>query len=152
MRFTPKMNNLNRSDSQTLSVNLTGLNLNLKPREFTNSLLVNSLLKKERNTMPLSIKASEYQATLDNYLQSAETTLKNAGIKDKSIIDNGIKEAEKQFRADYTATGGKHEDFFDSKCTAQLGIVNKEIRKLNQMNPTGKAGVSVEVGTICKKA
>ena len=151
MDLSRKTEYLNRSDSQTLSVNLTGLNLNSINREFGNSLLPNSH-KESENKMPLSVKASEYQTVLDNYLQSAETTLRNAGIKEKSVIENGIKEAEKQFRLDYTATGGKHEDFFDSKCTAQLGIVNKEIRKLNQMNPTGKAGVSVEVGTICKKA
>ena len=129
-----------------------GVNSNSINREFANSLLVDSLLRKERITMALSVKASEYQNVLNNHLKAVETTLRGAGIKEKSVIDNGMKEAEKQFRLDYVATGGKHEDFFDSKCTAQLGIVNKEIRILNKMNPTGKAGVSVEVGTICKKA
>ena len=102
--------------------------------------------------MTINVKASEYQKVLNNHINSVSTALQNAGIKDSKIVDNAIKQAESQFRTDYKATGGKHEDFFDSKCTAQLGIVNKEIRKLNQMNPTGKAGVNVEVGTICKKA
>ena len=152
MDLSQKSKDLNRSKGQSINANLTGLNSNLKPREFTNSLLVNSLLKKERNTMPLSVKASEYQNVLDNYLKSAETTLKNAGIKDKAIIDNGLKEAEKQFRLDYNATGGKHEDFFSTSALHQLKKVQTEIDKLNAMNPTGKGGVSVTLGTICKKA
>ena len=152
MRFTPKMDNLNRSDSQTLSVNLTGLNLNLKPREFTNSLLVDSLLKKERITMPLSVKASEYQKVLDNHLSAVESGLRIAGIKDNTVIDGALKQAETQFRLDYNATGGKHEDFFSTSAMNQLKKVQIEIDKLNAMNPTGKGGVSVTLGTICKKA
>jgi len=143
---------LNRTESQSINVNLSGLNSNLKPREFTNSLLVNSLLKKERITMPLSVKASEYQKVLDNHLNAVETTLRGAGIKDKAVIDNGRKEAEVQFRLDYNATGGKHEDFFSNSAMHQLKKVQVEIDKLNAMNPTGKGGVSVTLGTICKKA
>ena len=146
------MDNLNRSDSQTLSVNLTGLNLNLKPREFTNSLLVDSLLKKERITMPLSVKASEYQKVLDNHLSAVESGLRIAGIKDNTVIDGALKQAETQFRLDYNATGGKHEDFFSTSAMNQLKKVQIEIDKLNAMNPTGKGGVSVTLGTICKKA
>ena len=130
---------LNRTESQTLSVNLSGSN-NQENNET------------EKITMAINVKASEYQKVLNNHLNSVSSALAIAGITDNKIVDKAIKQAESQFRTDYKATGGKHEDFFDSKCTAQLGIVNKEIRKLNQMNPTGKAGVNVEVGTICKKA
>ena len=130
---------LNRTESQTLSVNLSGSN-----NQENNQM--------ERITMAINVKASDYQKVLNNHINSVSSALAIAGITDNKIVENAIKQAESQFRTDYKATGGKHEDFFDSKCTAQLGIVNKEIRKLNQMNPTGKAGVNVEVGTICKKA
>ena len=152
MDLSQKSKDLNRSEWQSISANLTGLNLNLKPREFTNSLLVNSLLKKREIKMPLSVKASEYQKVLDNHLNAVETTLRGAGIKDKAVIDNGRKEAEMQFRLDYNATGGKHEDFFSTSAMNQLKKVQVEIDKLNAMNPTGKGGVSVTLGTICKKA
>jgi hypothetical protein len=130
---------LNRTERQTLSVNLSGSN-----NQENNQM--------ERITMAINVKASDYQKVLNNHINSVSSALAIAGITDNKIVENAIKQAESQFRTDYKATGGKHEDFFDSKCTAQLGIVNKEIRKLNQMNPTGKAGVNVEVGTICKKA
>jgi hypothetical protein len=139
MDLSQKSKDLNRTKCQGISVNLSGSN-NLENNQM------------ERITMTINVKASEYQKVLNNHINSVSTALQNAGIKDSKIVDNAIKQAESQFRTDYKATGGKHEDFFDSKCTAQLGIVNKEIRKLNQMNPTGKAGVNVEVGTICKKA
>ena len=152
MDLSQKSKDLNRSEWQSINVNLSGLNSNLKTREFTNSLLVNSLLKKERVIMSISVKASEYQKVLDNHLNAVETTLRGAGIKDKAVIDNGRKEAEAQFRLDYNATGGKHEDFFSTSAMNQLKKVQIEIDKLNAMNPTGKGGVSVTLGTICKKA
>ena len=129
---------LNRTESQTLSVNLSGSN-----NQENNQM--------ERKPM-LNIKASEYQKVLNNHLNSISKTLAGAGIKDQSVIDNGLKQAESQFRADYKATGGKHEDFFSSECRLQLDKVNVEIRKLNALNPTGKTGINVEVSTICKKA
>jgi hypothetical protein len=152
MDLSQKSKDLNRSEWQSINVNLSGLNSNLKPREFTNSLLVNSLLKKERVIMSISVKASEYQKVLDNHLNAVETTLRGAGIKDKAVIDNGRKEAEAQFRLDYNATGGKHEDFFSPSAMNQLKKVQIEVDKLNAMNPTGKGGVAVTLGTICKKA
>ena len=106
----------------------------------------------EKITMAINVKASDYQRVLNNHLNSVSTALTGAGIKDSKIVDNAMKQAESQFRADYNATGGKHEDFFDSKCTTQLAKVNLEIAKLNALNPTGKTGVKVEVSTICKKA
>jgi hypothetical protein len=102
--------------------------------------------------MSISVKASEYQKVLDNHLNAVETTLRGAGIKDKAVIDNGRKEAEAQFRLDYNATGGKHEDFFSPSAMNQLKKVQIEVDKLNAMNPTGKGGVAVTLGTICKKA
>ena len=152
MRFTPKMDNLNRSKSQTLYVNMSGVNPNINPREFTNSLLVDSLLTKRENKMSLSIKASEYSKVLNNHLNSVSSALTGAGITDKKIVGNAMKQAESQFRTDYKATGGKHEDFFSIECRLQLDKVNAEIKKLNALNPTGKTGMSVEVSTICKKA
>ena len=152
MDLSQKSKDLNRTERQSINVNLSGLNSNLKPREFTNSLSVNSLLKKERVIMSISVKASEYQKVLDNHLNAVETTLRGAGIKDKAVIDNGRKEAEVQFRLDYNATGGKHEDFFSPSAMNQLNKIQVEIGKLNAMNPTGKGGVSVTLGTICKKA
>ena len=106
----------------------------------------------ERNTMSLSIKASEYSKVLNNHLNSVSSALTGAGITDKKIVENAMKQAESQFRTDYKATGGKHEDFFSSACRLQLDKVNAEIKKLNALNPTGKTGVMVEVSTICKKA
>ena len=100
MRFTPKMDNLNRSKSQTLSVNMSGVNPNINPREFTNSLLVDSLLTKRENKMSLSIKASEYSKVLNNHLNSVSSALTGAGITDKKIVGNAMKQAESQFRAD----------------------------------------------------
>ena len=152
MDLSQKSKDLNRTERQSINANLSGLNLNLKPREFTNSLLVNSLLKKERNTMSLSVKASEYQKVLDNHLNAVESGLKTAGIKDNTVIDGALKQAETQFRLEYNATGGKHEDFFSTGAMNQLKKVQVEIDKLNAMNPTGKGGVSVTLGTICKKA
>ena len=139
MDLSHKSNDLNRTESQTLSVNLSGSN-NLENNQM------------ERNTMSLSIKASEYQKVLNNHINSVSTALQSAGITDNKIVDNAIKQAESQFRLDYNATGGKHEDFFDGKCRSQLAVVNVEIAKLNALNPTGKTGMSVEVSTICKKA
>ena len=130
---------LNRTESQTLSVNLSGSN-----NQENNQM--------ERITMAISIKASEYQKVLKKTINTVSTALRNAGITDKKIVDKAVKQAESQFRADYKATGGKHEDFFDSKCTTQLAKVNLEIAKLNALNPTGKTRMSVEVSTICKKA
>ena len=130
---------LNRSESQTLSVNLTGSN-NQENNET------------EKITMAINVKASEYQKVLNNHLNSVSSALAIAGITDNKIVDKAVKQAESQFRTDYKATGGKHEDFFDSKCTTQLAKVNLEIAKLNALNPTGKTGVRVEVSTICKKA
>ena len=130
---------LNRTERQTLSVNLSGSN-----NQENNQM--------ERITMAISIKASEYQKVLKKTINTVSTALRNAGITDKKIVDKAVKQAESQFRADYKATGGKHEDFFDSKCTTQLAKVNQEIAKLNALNPTGKTGMSVEVSTICKKA
>ena len=151
MDLSQKSKDLNRSEWQSINVNLSGLNLNLKPREFTNSLLVNSH-KESENKMPLSVKASEYQKVLDNHLNAVESGLKIAGIKDNTVIDGALKQAETQFRLDYNATGGKHEDFFSTSAMNQLKKVQIEIDKLNAMNPTGKGGVSVTLGTICKKA
>jgi len=151
MDLSQKSKDLNRSEWQSINVNLSGLNLNLKPREFTNSLLVNSH-KESENKMPLSVKASEYQKVLDNHLNAVESGLKIAGIKDNTVIDGALKQAETQFRLDYNATGGKHEDFFSTSAMNQLKKVQVEIDKLNAMNPTGKGGVSVTLGTICKKA
>ena len=151
MDLSRKSKDLNRSEWQSINVNLTGLNLNLKPREFTNSLLVNSH-KESENKMPLSVKASEYQKVLDNHLNAVESGLKIAGIKDNTVIDGALKQAETQFRLDYNATGGKHEDFLKSAERKQLDVVNTELDKLNAMNPTGKGGVDVNYGTICKKA
>ena len=139
MDLSQKSKDLNRTKCQGISVNLSGSN-----NQENN--------QKEKITMAINVKASDYQKVLNNHINSVSSALAIAGITDNKIVENAIKQAESQFRTDYKATGGKHEDFFDSKCTAQLGIVNKEIRKLNQMNPTGKAGVNVEVGTICKKA
>ena len=151
MDLSQKSKDLNRSEWQSINVNLTCLNLNLKPRVFTNSLLVNSH-KESENKMPLSVKASEYQKVLDNHLNAVESGLKIAGIKDNTVIDGALKQAETQFRLDYNATGGKHEDFFSTSAMNQLKKVQIEIDKLNAMNPTGKGGVSVTLGTICKKA
>ena len=106
----------------------------------------------EKITMAISIKASEYQKVLNNHLNSVSSALTGAGITDKKIVDKAVKQAESQFRTDYKATGGKHEDFFSSACRLQLDKVNQEIRKLNALNPTGKTGINVEVSTICKKA
>ena len=106
----------------------------------------------ERITMSINVKASDYQKVLNNHLNSVSSALAIAGITDNKIVDKAVKQAESQFRTDYKATGGKHEDFFSSKCRLQLDKVNQEIRKLNALNPTGKTGVSVEVSTICKKA
>ena len=151
MDLSQKSKDLNRSERQTLSVNLTGSINNQKTRESTDSLLVDSLQRKERIQMAINVKASEYQKVLNNHLKAVESGLKSAGITDKKVVGKALNNAEGQFRNDFNATGGKHEDFFDSNCTAQLRIVEKEIRTLNQMNPTGKMGVQVEVGTICKK-
>ena len=105
VRIEPKLNNLNRSKSQILSVNLTGLNINLKSRELVGSLLTSSLKSKERdNTMSVKIKASDFNKALTNHLNSVETTLRGAGIKDKTILSNSMKQAENQFRTDFLAT------------------------------------------------
>ena len=130
---------LNRTKSQGISVNLSG-SINQETNEM------------ESKPMAINVKASDYQKVLNNQLNTIRKTLAGAGVKDQSVIDNGLKQAEAQFRADYNATGGKHEDFFDSKCTTQLAKVNLEIAKLNALNPTGKTGMNVEVSTICKKA
>ena len=152
MRIEPKLNNLNRSKSQIQSANLTRFNNNLKSRELVDSLLTDSLKSKERdNTMSVKIKASDYSKALTNHLKSIENTLTGAGIKDKTVLDSSLKQAENQFRTDFLATGGKHEDFFSSKVMNQLQVVQREIDKLNGLNPTGKGGVSVQVGTITKK-
>ena len=130
---------LNRTESQTLSVNLSGSN-NQENNET------------EKITMAINVKASEYSKVLNNHLNSVSSALAIAGIDDEKIIDKAVKQAESQFRTDYKATGGKHEDFFSSECRLQLDKVNQEIRKLNALNPTGKTGINVEVSTICKKA
>ena len=102
--------------------------------------------------MAINVKASEYQRVLNNHLNSVEKALIGAGVTSKKILKPAMKQAESQFRTDYKATGGKHEDFFSTSAMNQLKKVQVEIDKLNAMNPTGKGGVSVTLGTICKKA
>ena len=130
---------LNRSDCQTLSVNMSGVT-NLENNEM------------EKITMAINVKASDYQRVLNNHIKSVNTALQMAGVTDSKLLNSAVKTAEHQFRLDYNATGGKHEDFFSSECRLQLDKVNAEIKKLNALNPTGKTGVMVEVSTICKKA
>ena len=139
MDLSQKSKDLNRTKCQGISVNLSGSNNQ-------------RITETEKITMAINVKASDYQRVLNNHLNSVSTALTGAGIKDSKIVDNAMKQAESQFRTDYKATGGKHEDFFSSACRLQLDKVNQEIRKLNALNPTGKTGVRVEVSTICKKA
>ena len=139
MDLSRKSKDLNRTKSQGIYDNLSGSNNQ-------------RITETEKITMAINVKASEYQKVLNNHINSVSTALQSAGITDNKIVDNAIKQAESQFRLDYNATGGKHEDFFDGKCRSQLAVVNVEIAKLNALNPTGKTGMNVEVSTICKKA
>ena len=138
MDLSQKSKDLNRSKCQTLSDKVTG-SINQENNEM------------ESKPMAINVKASDYQRVLTNHLNSVSTALTGAGVKDESILDSAMKQAESQFRSDYNATGGKHEDFFDYECEMQLQVINDAIDVLNEMKPLGKCGVRVEVGTICKK-
>ena len=77
MDLSRKSKDLNRTKSQGISVNLSGSNNQ-------------RITETEKITMAINVKASDYQRVLNNHLNSVSTALTGAGIKDKSVIDNGL--------------------------------------------------------------
>ena len=154
MRFTPKMDNLNRSDSQTLSVNLTGLNPNSIIGESMNdSHSLGSLQSKEREQM-IKLSAEAYNQALLDIAINCRKNAEAFGCTDEEVIQAQIKEQQDEFKSNHEVKGGKHQDFIHGQAREILDRMELDRVLLNKCTKSdglvGKNDAIISCGLIFK--
>ena len=140
MRFMPKKDNLNRSDSQTLYVNLSDLNLNSIIGESMNdSHSLGSLQSKEREQMDNAVKEivagvgivtkpvnvikcsqADFETGRESVIQTVKDNAEAFGITDEKAISEQITIKCEQYDREHEVKGGTHQDCVKGKARTIL--------------------------------
>ena len=121
MDLSQKSKDLNRSDSQTLSVNLTGLNLNSIIGESMNdSHSLGSLQRKERENMKIKVSQSEYTDSLWRIENTIRESAEAFNVTDEEAISEQVTKAVKEYEENHEVKGGTHQDCIKGEARVHL--------------------------------
>ena len=177
MELSPKSTDLNRSNSQTFSANLTSSICKLKTREsVVDSLLMDSLQSKERIQMKNTVKEivsgvgivtkpvnvikcsqADFETGRDSVIQTVKDNAEAFGITDEKVISEQITIKCEQYDKEHEVKGGTHQDCVKGK--ARTILQDRLLPALKEYNDCtksdglhGKGNCELETVTLNYKA
>ena len=152
MDLSHKTNNLNRSDSQTLSVNLTGLNLNpIIGESMNDSHSLGSLQRKESENMKIKVSQSEYTDSLWRIENTIRESAEAFNITDEEVISEQVAKALKEYEDSHEVKGGTHQDCIKGEARVHLReILLPAVKVMRQFTKeqglVGKGNCNIDCG------